>query len=47
MLTINLPFSERISVLGAGFPADGRQALRSFTALHDVRLLDIACISVV
>lgn len=47
MLTINFPFSEGISVLDAGFPADDRQALRSFTALHDVRPLDIACISVV
>jgi len=27
--------SKRISALDAGFPADDREALRSFTALHD------------
>lgn len=47
MLTINFPLSERISDLVADFPADDWKALRSFAVLHDVRPLDIACISVV
>lgn len=42
MITIDLPLSDKFSVLAAIFPADYRKALRSFYVLHDVGPLDIA-----
>jgi hypothetical protein len=38
-------FSEKFAVLADGYPGDDREALRSFTVLHDVRRFDLASIS--
>src|SRR6266702_4582447 len=46
-LTTGFSFLESIAALDADCPADDREALRSFAVLHDVRRLDVACISVV
>jgi hypothetical protein len=46
-LTTGFPFSGKIAVLAGGYPGDGREALCSFSALHDVRHFDLTCISVI
>ena len=46
-LTGGFPFSGKIAVQSVGYPGDGREALRSFSALHDVRRFDLTCILVI
>src|SRR6266702_3738395 len=46
-LTTGFPFSENSAVLVPGCPSDDWEALRSFALLHDVRRLDVVCVSVV
>ena len=46
-LTTGFPFSGNTAVLAGGYPGDGWEVLRSFSALHDVRHFDLTYISVI